>query len=62
MTKYIVAVPFSGYVRGYKRYEVEADTPAEAIEQARDVWYSDANCIVRDDTETDWEDAEVTND
>lgn len=60
MAKYEVAVPFSGYVRGSKVYEVVADSPGEAISKARDFeWYKEHVYVVRDDTTTDWRDADV---
>lgn len=60
MAKFKVEVPFSGYSRGYKVYTVEADSASEAIEKASDWDYIDEDiCVVRDDTDTDWNDAEA---
>lgn len=63
MPKYTVSVPFCGYMRGDKVYTVEADSPEEAKEKVSDWDYITEDFqVTRDDTETDWEDAEVTND
>lgn len=60
MGKYKVQVPFCGYVRGYKEFIVEADSAKEAIEEARDWNFIDEDThIVRDDSSTDWWDAEA---
>ncbi|AXY81680.1 hypothetical protein HOU11_gp23 [Pectobacterium phage Gaspode] len=63
MTKYIVSVPFCGYMRGYKVYTVEADSPEEAEEKACDWDYiTESIEVTRDDSETDWANAEVAHD
>lgn len=60
MGMYKVRVPFSGYIRGYKVFTVEADSPNEAITEAQDYNFTDeGTCIVRDDSDTDWRDAEA---
>jgi hypothetical protein len=60
MAKYKVYVPFSGYIRGCREFEVEAVSSADALEIAR---YGDAiketYVTMRDDTTTDWRDAAV---
>lgn len=60
MAKYKVQVPFSGYVRGTKVFDVVADSPEEAISKARDYEWEDEHMdVVRDDTDTVWRDAEA---
>ena len=60
MAKYEVEVPFSGYVRGTKIFEVVADSPEEAISKARGYEYDDEHMdVVRDDTDTEWRSAEA---
>lgn len=60
MAMFKVEVPFSGYSRGYKIYTVEAESAVEAIEKVSDGAYIDEDiCVVRDDTDTDWCDAEA---
>ena len=60
MPKYKVYVSFSGYIRGYREFEVKAMSPADALEIAR---YGGATQetyeTVRDDTTTNWCDADV---
>ncbi|UGO50054.1 hypothetical protein RGZ1_23 [Morganella phage vB_MmoM_Rgz1] len=48
--KYKVTVPFSGYVRGYQTYLVEAESEQEALD---DYWSGELieDEIVRDDRE-----------
>lgn len=60
MAQYKVQVPFSGYVRGYKEFTVEADSAEEAITEARD-WnfLAEDTHIVRDDSTTEWCDADA---
>lgn len=63
MTKYTVSVPFCGYMRGDIMYTVEADSPEEAKEKARDWDYLTQSIeVTRDDSETDWANAEVIHD
>lgn len=60
MGMYKVRVPFSDYVRGYKVFTVEADSPNEAITAAQDYNFTDEDtCIVRDGSDTAWCDAEA---
>lgn len=60
MPKYKVYVPFSGYIRGYREFEVEAISSADAVEIARDGGaIQETYKTVRDDTTTDWRDADA---
>lgn len=60
MPKYKVYVPFSGYIRGYREFEVEAISSADAVEIARDGGaIQETYETVRDDTTTDWHAADV---
>ena len=60
MLKYKVQVPFSKYVRGTKEFDVVADSPEEAISKARDYeWDEEHMEVVRDDTDTEWREAEA---
>lgn len=60
MAKYKVSVPFSGYIRGYREFEVEAMSAADALEIAREGGATQETYeAVRDDTTTDWRDADV---
>lgn len=59
MKEYIVEVPYSGYIRGYDRYVVQANSEEEAITMV-DVDGTHLDRIVTcDDTESYWEDSEV---
>lgn len=55
MPKYKVYVPFSGYIRGYREFEVEAMSPSGALEIAiMGGATQETYKTVRDDTTTDW--------
>ena len=57
MTKYLVEGDFSGYVRGYRTYVVEAETEEEARKY---FWKGDEESeIIRDDTEFEISDVTV---
>lgn len=61
MNSYQVRVPYSGYSRGYKVFEVSAASKEEALDKIRDARYDTEIAIeaVRDDTECDWDEPEV---
>lgn len=52
MNKFEVTVPYSGYIRGYRTYLVEAETEEEAL---KDYWSGELinDNVVRDDTTSD---------
>lgn len=59
MPNYKIAVPYSGYSRGYVIYLVEAESEAEAVEN---VMYSGQelyDSVTRDDRDFEYDDAEA---
>lgn len=60
--EYQVSVPYSGYSRGAKILTVMAESPEEALERVQAGDYdSEVDMIAyRDDTEVDWEEAELS--
>lgn len=59
MKTFNVYVPFSGYVGGYYIVAVEAESEEEAIKNARYDGVTIDENIIRDDTDTHWNDASV---
>lgn len=61
LKEYHVDVPYSGYSRGVKTYSVKAASPEEALERVKEGDYDDfvEMSTYRDDTETEWDDAEL---
>lgn len=59
---FVFNVPYSGYSRGYDVYEIVADNEGEALALLRDGVYGEKveRVVVRDDTETEWDEAELT--
>lgn len=59
---FLFKVPYSGYSRGYDVYEIVADNEGEALALLRDGEYGEMleRVTVRDDTETEWDEAELT--
>jgi hypothetical protein len=58
--KYEVIVDWSGYSRGYTTYVVEADNKQDAKDKVSDGEVSGTRHIVRDDTESLFDDMCVT--
>lgn len=56
---YEVKVPYSGYVRGIKVVTVSAGSPEEALESVKNGDYDEVtrHITIRDDSESDYEDA-----
>lgn len=58
MAKYKVTVGYSGYIRGERTYEIEADSKEEAEMEAKYSYDFIEDNIIRDDTTIDDVDAE----
>lgn len=59
---FVFKVPFSGYSRGYDVFEVSASTEEEALDLIKSGKYWDKleRVETRDDTENEWDGAELT--